>query len=179
MENILYLVIGAISGVGGTIVVNTNTPQWIGAILIVIAELLLIIHLFAKLFWGSYEIICNGNIWSPTISFQLSLWKRVILFGAKPKLGNVKAEIEYRYEDQDLWSMPAEAKWKETNTLLLNVDDATRGKLIAFQSERPLIPLVKICGDKPFIGDVRIKIALKRQRDDALIKEFEIHTFID
>jgi len=60
-----------------------------------------------KIIWGKVPI--GDNI---SVTFHLTRWKKVILLGIFPDLGEVRAEVKYQYGESLLWQHNSVAEWK-------------------------------------------------------------------
>jgi len=60
-----------------------------------------------KIIWKEVPIGCNLPI-----TFHLPYWKKIVLLGILPDLGEVRAEVKYRYGESSKWQHNSVAEWK-------------------------------------------------------------------
>lgn len=161
------------------IAMTVSWLQWVGYILIIISGTGLMM-LTVGSFFRYYDVTYKGYL-EITIKFAFPLWRRVLLLGYMPKLGEVRAAVSYKFADEPAWTFEANGIWSNTNGFLTKVDGTSIKtlKLYKYLPGNPnLLPLGPTL-QPPLLGDVKIRVRLIQQVGEKTIATLNIPLTID
>lgn len=160
--------------ISGVMLVINSMQVWVGYILIGIAIVGFVVLMIGSSFKRDKIYKVSYKRFGEMIIFDLSLWRRILLLKLAPKLGQIRATVKYRYEDEEYWTFEADCKWKDTGGFLTSVNNVGVRELELWEwhNGEPF-PLGDV-SRRPLWGNITIKLNLIRQEGERTIGDFEI-----
>lgn len=153
---------------------------WIAALALMFGAPLAFLTFGASRIFIKYKIIWGVPIGDIPITFHLSWLKKFILLGMPLDLGEIRAEVRYRYGEVSGWQHASVAKWKQAigveSPIILNSKVNIKGathKLISIFELTSNGQIFTVHPDQQALpSPFEYKVSLIRNADEKILDEY-------